>query len=71
MLLSLGFTFLAPVTSPFWRTMMLLVSLLATSVMVAWLLRAREIPASRFWGMGAGACLSLALLAFTVVRDGV
>lgn len=69
-LVSLGFSFLAPVANPFLRGGMLAISVAATSAMLAWLFRSRSMPAARFWGLGAGACLSVALLAFTVVRDG-
>lgn len=69
-LLALGFSFLAPLGDPLWRDAMLAISLAATTAITVWLLRSRDMPPARFWGFGTGACLSLALLALTLTRDG-
>lgn len=70
LLLSLGLAAGSAFMPPWLRRTMLGASFVMVAWSVAWLLRAPQPSAARFWGVGAGACLSVAFLAFAVVTDG-
>ncbi|HEX2022818.1 MAG TPA: hypothetical protein VHH36_08885 [Candidatus Thermoplasmatota archaeon] len=65
-LASLGLAGGALVVPAWLRGAMLAVSLVASALTAAWLLRSDGMPAARFWGAGVGVVLSVGLLSYGV-----